>query len=146
MVYTIFASMFAAVLGMCLLGYFAIKPLVKVLYLPEAITSAFVAMFCFVGAFTARNSITDLWMIVVFGIVGYLFERFRFPIAPMVLGCILGQTAETSFMTTMIAYQNDWTVFFTRPISGTVMALAFVALAYPLVRSLRARRKMLPGY
>jgi putative tricarboxylic transport membrane protein len=145
MVYTIFASMFAAVLGMCLLGYFAIKPLVKVLYLPEAITSAFVAMFCFVGAFSARNSITDLWMIVVFGIVGYLFERFRFPIAPMVLGCILGQTAETSFMTTMIAYQNDWTVFFTRPISGTVMALAFVALAYPLVRSLRGRRKMLPG-
>jgi putative tricarboxylic transport membrane protein len=137
MVYTIFASMFAAVLGMCLLGYFAIKPLIRVLQLPEAVTSAFVALFCFVGAYSARNSLTDLWVIVIFGIVGYLFERFRFPIAPMVLGCILGPIAETSFMTSMIAYQNDWTIFFTRPISGTVMALTVLALLYPALRYVR---------
>jgi putative tricarboxylic transport membrane protein len=144
MVYTIFASMFAAVFGMCLLGYFAIRPLIWVLRLPEAVTSAFVALFCFVGAYSARNSLTDLWMIVIFGIVGYVFERYRFPIAPMVLGCILGPVAETSFMTSMIAYQNDATVFFTRPISGIVMAFTFLALAFPLVRyvrgELRARR------
>ncbi len=137
MVYTIFASMFAAVIGMCLLGYFAIKPLIRVLQLPEAVTSAFVALFCFVGAYSARNSITDLWMIVAFGIVGYLFERYRFPIAPMVLGCILGPVAETSFMTSMIAYKNDWTVFFTRPISGPVMALTILALGYPMFRHAR---------
>jgi putative tricarboxylic transport membrane protein len=141
MVYTIFASMFAAVFGMCVLGYFAIKPLVRVLHLPEAVTSAFVALFCFVGAYSARNSVTDLWMIVVFGVLGYLFERYRFPIAPMVLGCILGPVAETSFMTSMIAYQNDWTVFFTRPISGSVMVLTGLALAYPLIRAIRSRRK-----
>ena len=76
-------------------------------------------------------------------IVGYLFERWRFPIAPMVLGCILGPTAETSFMTTMIANHNDWTVFFTRPISGSVMALAIVTLAYSLIRTLREQRRML---
>src|SRR5574337_1327671 len=69
MVYTIFASMFAAVVGMCLLGYFAIRPLIWVLKLPEAVTSAFVALFCFVGAYSERNSATDLWMIVVCGIV-----------------------------------------------------------------------------
>ena len=137
MVYTIFASMFAAVIGMCLLGYFAIKPLIWVLRLPEAVTSAFVALFCFVGAYSERNSVTDLWMIVVFGVVGYLFERFRFPIAPMVLGCILGPVAENSFMTSMIAYQNDWTIFFRRPISGSVMVLVVVALAWPLVRAMR---------
>ena len=137
MVYTIFASMFAAVFGMCLLGYFAIKPLIRVLQLPEAITSAFVALFCFVGAYSARNSLTDLWMIVIFGVVGFLFERLRFPIAPMVLGCILGSIAETSFMTSMIAYQNDWTIFFRRPISGTIMALTALALLYPALRYLR---------
>lgn len=146
MVYTIFASMFASVLGMCLLGYFAIKPLIWVLKLPEAVTSAFVALFCFVGAYSARNSITDLWMIVIFGIVGYLFERFRFPIAPMVLGCILGPVAENSFMTSMIAYQNDWTVFFTRPISGIVMVFTVLALVYPMIRHVRRviRAKKLP--
>ena len=90
LVNTMFASLFLGVIGMCLLGYFAIKLLIKVLYLPEAVTSAFVVLFCFIGAFAARNNITDLWMIVTFGIVGYLFEKYKFPIAPMVLGCILG--------------------------------------------------------
>jgi putative tricarboxylic transport membrane protein len=141
MVYTIFASMFAAVLGMCLLGYFAIRPLIRVLELPEAVTSAFVALFCFVGAYSARNSLTDLWMIAIFGGVGYLFERYRFPIAPMVLGAILGPQAETAFMTSMISYGNDWTVFFTRPISGVVMALTIAALAYPIVRDFRRRQQ-----
>ena len=143
MVYTIFASMFASVVGMCVLGYFAIRPLVRVLHLPEALTSAFVALFCFVGAYSARNSITDLWMIVIFGVLGYLFEKFRFPIAPMVLGAILGPVAETAFMTSMIAYQNDWTVFLRRPISGTVVALTVIALAYPLARAVRRRLREL---
>jgi putative tricarboxylic transport membrane protein len=140
LVYAIFASLLAGVIGMCLMGYFAIKLLIKVLYLPEAVTSAFVVLFCFIGAFSARNNITDLWMIVVFGILGYLFDRFKFPIAPMVLGCILGDQAESSFMTSMISYQNDWTIFFTRPISATVMAMVAIALLFPLVRHRRQRR------
>ena len=118
LVYAIFASVFLGVIGMGLLGYFAIRPLIKVLYLPEAIVSVFVVLFCLIGAYSEHNNISDLWMIVVFGIVGYLFERWRFPIAPMVLGCILGPVAETSFLTTMISYRNDWTVFFTRPVSA----------------------------
>ena len=139
-VYTIFASVFVAVIGMCILGYFAIKLLVKVLDFPEAITSAFVVMFCFMGAMASRSTIGDLWLIVAFGIVGFLFERFRFPIAPMVLGAILGPLAETSFMTTMISFHNDWTVFFTRPISGSIMAVCLAALLYPAYREWRDRR------
>jgi putative tricarboxylic transport membrane protein len=55
----------------------------------------------------------------------------------MVLGCILGTQAENSFMTSMISYQNDWTVFFTRPISGAVMVFVVLALAFPAIRHLR---------
>ena len=126
-----------------MIGYFAIRPLVKVLYLPEAIVSAFVVLFCLIGAYSEHNNVTDLWMIVVFGIVGYLFERWRFPIAPMVLGCILGPIAESSYMTTMISYRNDWTVFFTRPVSAVVMALSAAALLYPAYRGFRRRRAAL---
>ena len=143
LVYAIFASVFLGVIGMGLIGYFAIRPLVKVLYLPEAIVSAFVVLFCLIGAYSEHNNITDLWMIVVFGIVGYLFERWRFPVAPMVLGCILGPIAESSYMTTMISYRNDWTVFFTRPVSATVMALSAAALLYPAYRGFRRRRAAL---
>lgn len=141
MVYTIFASLLLGVIGMCLMGYFWIKGLVRVMYFPEAVTSAFVILFCVIGAYTARNSTTDLWMIVIFGVVGYLFERFKFPIAPMVLGCILGSIAENYFMTSMISYSQDWTIFFTRPISGLVMVMTALALAAPLIRHFLQRKK-----
>ena len=134
MVYAVFASMFVGVFGMCLLGYFAIKLLVRVLEFPEAIVSAFVVMFCFMGAFAARNNLSDLYVITAFGILGFLFERFRFPIAPLVLGAILGPLAESTFMTSMISFANDWTVFFTRPVAGAIMLLSLAALAYPVLR------------
>lgn len=138
-VYAVFASLFVGVIGMCLIGYFAARYLVRILELPEVMVSAYVVMCCILGAFAARNNITDVWLIVVFGVVGYACERLRFPVAPMVLGVILGPLAETNFMTTMISFDNDWTTFFTRPISGTIMALAIVSLAYPLAQHLRRR-------
>ncbi len=138
-VYAVFASIFVAVIGMCLIGYFAARYLVRVLELPEVIVSAYVVMCCILGAFAARNNITDVWLIVVFGVIGYLCERFRFPIAPLVLGVILGPLAETNFMTTMISFGNDWTVFFTRPISGTVMVVAILTIVYPVFRQYRRR-------
>ncbi|MGH8720450.1 MAG: tripartite tricarboxylate transporter permease [Burkholderiales bacterium] len=138
-VYAVFASMFVAVVGMCVIGYFAAKYLVRVLELPEVIVSAYVVMCCILGAFASRNNITDVWLMVVFGVVGYLCERLRFPIAPLVLGVILGPLAETNFMTTMISFGNDWTVFFTRPISGTVMVISLLTIVYPVLRQFRKR-------
>ncbi len=138
LVYTVFAAVFAGVIGMCVLGYVAIRPLCKVLEAPEAIVSAFVVMFCFVGAFAARNSLSDLWVIAAFGVIGFLFERFRFPIAPLVLGTILGPLAENNFLTTMVSFDNDWTVFFTRPISAAVLGLALLGIVWPALKSLRA--------
>jgi putative tricarboxylic transport membrane protein len=140
-VYAIFASMFVGIIGMCLIGYFFIKALVKVLDAPEAVVSAFVVMFCFIGALAARNNVNDLWMIVAFGVLGWLFEKYGFPIAPLVLGSILGPLAESNFMTTLISFENDWTVLFTRPVSGVILALSILALVFPFLRSLWQRRR-----
>lgn len=140
-IYAMFASVFVGIIVMCAIGYFATKFMVKVLDLPEVIVSAYVVMCCLLGAFAARNNLTDVWLMVIFGVVGYLFERFRFPITPLVLGVILGPLAETNFMTTMISFDNDWTVFFTRPISGPIMALGLLTLAYPVFRRMRQRMR-----
>ena len=134
LIHLVFATVFAATIGKCILGYFAIKPLCKVLDAPEAIISAFVVVFCFVGAFAQRNSLPDLYVMAAFGLLGYLFERFKFPLAPLVLGTILGPLAENNFMTTMVSFDNDWTVFFTRPISGVILALSIAGLAWPVAR------------
>ena len=141
-VYAMFASVFVGIVVMCVIGYFATKSMVKVLELPEVIVSAYVVMCCILGAFAARNNITDVWLLVVFGVLGYLFERFKFPITPLVLGVILGPLAESAFMTTMISYGNDWTIFFTRPISGPLMAVAIITLLYPLFRHMRRKGKI----
>ena len=142
---TVFAAVFASVIGMCVLGYVAIRPLCKVLDAPEAIVSAFVVVFCFVGAFAQRNNVSDLYVIGIFGVLGFLFERYKFPLAPLVLGTILGPLAETNFMTTMVSFDNDWTVFFTRPISGSILALSAIGLAWPLARAWLARRRTRAG-
>jgi putative tricarboxylic transport membrane protein len=133
-VYTIFASMFVAVIGMCLLSFVWIRIVVRVLTIPQGILAAIVIMFALVGAFANRNSLSDVWIIVVFGTLAYLFHQFDFPVSPMVLGAILGPIAEDSFMRSMITFHNDWTVFFASPISATLMVLSIVSLLYPFVR------------
>lgn len=145
MVYTVFASMFLGIILMSVVGYVAIKPLVKILDFPESVVSTFIMLLCFVGAFSIRNSISDLWLMVAFGVVGYIFEKIKFPIAPMVLGTILGPLAESSFMTTMISFQNDWTIFFCRPISGIIMVLTIIALVLPLMKKYRDIRHTKKG-
>ena len=140
-IYAMFASVFVGIVVMCAIGYFATKYMVKVLEFPEVIISAYVVMMCILGAFAARNNITDVWLVAIFGVLGYLFERFKFPITPLVLGVILGPLAESSFMTSMISYSNDWTVFFTRPISGPIMLIAILTLLYPVFRRMRQRMK-----
>lgn len=132
-VYTIFAALFLGLILMCLVGLLAIRPLVKILELPDAAVSAMVLVFCFIGALSIRNSVVDLWLMIGFGIIGYFLERLRFPIAPMVLGAILGPMAEENFMNTMISFGNDPSVFFTRPISGTIMAFVAIVLMLPII-------------
>lgn len=140
LIYAIFGAIAVALVGMGILGYLAIKPLCKILDAPEALVSGFILVFCFIGAFAARNSINDLYLVGIFGLVGYAMERYRFPVAPMILGTILGPLAETNFVTAMISFDNDWTIFFTRPISGSVMALVAVSLLFPLWRNRKSRR------
>ena len=139
MVYTIFASLFLGLLLMCAIGYFAIRPLVKILDFPEAVVSAYVLILCFIGALSIRNNVTDLWLIIGFGVLGYGFERLKFPVAPLVLGVILGPIAEEAFMNTMISFSGDWTVFFTRPISGTIVAFTIIVLLLPSLQKLYLR-------
>ncbi len=148
-VYTILASMFVSVIGMCLLGFVWIRVVVRVLTIPQGILVAIIVMFALVGAFADRNSISDVWTVVVFGAVAWTMERLKVPIAPMVLGAILGPIAEDSFTRSMITYHDDWMVFVKSPISATLMTLAVISLVFPKLRQLffsknKSGRELLP--
>lgn len=133
-VYTVLASLFVSVIGMCLLGFLWIRIVVKVLTIPQGILAPIIVMFALVGAFADRNSFPDLWIVVVFGSLAWVFDRFNFPVSPMVLGAILGPIAEDSFTRSMISFHNNWLIFFMHPISAGLMILSFISLLLPVFR------------
>ena len=83
--------MLVSLIRMCLMGYLFIRRPGARAGRSGGLVAAFVVAFCFVGTLAVRNSVNDLWVIVAFGLVGWLFERHRLPLAPMVLGVILGR-------------------------------------------------------
>lgn len=140
MVYTIFAAQYTANFLMLIAGLLSVPIFVKVLKLPEPISAAFILVFCFIGAYALRSSMSDVWIMAGSGIVGYFMRKFDYPIAPLVLGVILGPLAESAFMTTMISFRNDWTVFFTRPVSGFMMLLCIGAILLPIWKGISEKR------
>jgi putative tricarboxylic transport membrane protein len=129
LVYTIFGSLLIGLILMFVIGILGAKPLIRILSFPEVYVSAYVVLFAYIGAFALRQSMSDVWIMAGFAILGFFMQRGGYPLAPLVLGAILGPLAERYFMTTMIATGNDVTVFFTRPISAVLMALWVLMVA-----------------
>ncbi len=140
LVYTIFGALLISLFLMFAVGILAARPLIRLLSVPEVYISAFVVLFAFIGAFSLRQSISDVWIMTAFGIIGFFMQRWDYPIAPLVLGAILGPLAENYFLTAMISSANDWTVFFTRPISGPLMAILIALTVWLVYRSFRINR------
>src|SRR3972149_1943396 len=101
----------------------------------------FAPVICAIGAFTVKNNMLDVWMMVVFGIVGYVFRKLDYPLAPMGLALVLGDAAESSFRQSIVISQGDLTVFFSNWLVGGLTGLALVALFWPLISAGMARMR-----
>ncbi|NLG09902.1 MAG: tripartite tricarboxylate transporter permease, partial [Deinococcales bacterium] len=100
-----------------------------------------ILVFATLGVYSLSNSIVDLITLYAIGAVGFLMRRFGFPVAPAVIGMILGPLAEQQFRRALAISQGDYTVFFTRPLSLTLMVVAALALLVPIALDMRAKRK-----
>jgi putative tricarboxylic transport membrane protein len=118
---------------------------VKVLKIPQPLLYAGILVFATLGAYSLHQSVVDLATLYVFGLLGFMMRRWGFPVAPAVIGLILGPLAESQFRRALAISEGDPTVFLTHPISAVLLALTLVlALApwiYKIVRELRARRE-----
>jgi putative tricarboxylic transport membrane protein len=109
----------------------------KLLNVPRYVMMPLVLIFCFLGAYTLTNNLVDAIVSLIFGIAGLFMMRFGFPAAPMILGLILGPMAEQNLNRALLISHNDWTVFFTRPISCAfiiVMAASIIFTVYTSTR------------
>jgi len=137
--YAVYIAFIFANLIMLPMGCLAIKTSSQMLRIPRNILMPIILMFCIVGAFAINNSIFDVGIVLVTGILAYAMESHEFPIAPVILGMIIGPILEENFMVSMIKSQWDFTIFFTRPISATLGVVTLMLWIAPLFLVLKGR-------
>ncbi|WP_296474584.1 tripartite tricarboxylate transporter permease [Roseinatronobacter sp.] len=140
-VWGLISSLYTANLAAVLINLALIPLFVWALKMPFSVLCTLVLVLCIVGGFAPDQRMHDVWLILVFGIVGYLLRKADYPMAPLVLALVLGPVMEQSFRQALIAAQGDVTTFITRPLSGTFIALALVFFLLPLAAKLRKRRQ-----
>jgi len=104
-----------------------------ILRIPFAIIAPVIVVICAIGAYTVHNNLFDVWMMLVFGVVGYLFKKLKYPLAPLVLALVLGDMAETSFRQSMLLSNGTVTIFWSNGLVGTIVTLALAILCWPIV-------------
>lgn len=125
---------------MFVVGLLASKPMIRLLKVPEVYVAVVIVLFAYIGAYAIRNSISDVWIMTFFAILGFFMERRGYPLAPLVLGAILGPLAERYFVTAMISSDNDVSIFVTRPISAVLLFVWVVMLGFLVFRAARQSR------
>jgi len=134
------ASMYIGNVVLLVLNLPLIRLWVKLLEVPYAILAPFVVVFVLVGAYSVNNSVFDVGTTIAFGAVGYALRKLDFEPAPLVLAMILGPQLEAALRRSLIYSRGDLLVFFERPISAALLALAVLLLLSPLVRWAVERR------
>ncbi|WP_353981607.1 tripartite tricarboxylate transporter permease [Salinicola endophyticus] len=141
-VYALFTVFFVANLMMLPLGYLAIRASKIFILTPRKMLMPVILTFCIVGAFAINNSVTDIWIMLVIGLVAFVLARNDFPMAPAILGLVLGGTLENSFMSSMLKSGGDLLAFFERPISAALGALVILIWLLPtLIKHIRRLRR-----
>jgi putative tricarboxylic transport membrane protein len=105
----------------------------SILRIPFAIIAPVIVVICAIGAYTVHNAMLDIWFMMLFGVIGYLFKKLDYPLAPLVLALVLGDKAEDSFRQAMLVSQGEVSVLWSNPLVGTISTLAILLLLWPLI-------------
>jgi len=106
------------------------------LRIPFSVIAPVIVVICAIGAYTVHSSMFDVVMMMVFGVVGYLFKKLKYPMAPLVLALVLGDMAEASFRQSMLLSQGSLSIFWSNSLVGSIFGLAMLMLAWPLLAKL----------
>jgi putative tricarboxylic transport membrane protein len=112
-----------------------------ILRVPFSIVAPTILVICAVGAYTVNNAMFDIWLVPVFGIVGYVFNKLSYPLAPLVLALVLGDMAESSFRQAMLLSQGSLSIFWSNALVGSIVSLGFILLFWPFVTWALGRRQ-----
>ena len=138
-VWGLIASMYLGNLAGLIIVLTCVPLFAAILRIPFSIIAPIIIVICAIGAYTVHNAMLDIWFMLLFGVLGYLFKKLNYPMAPLVLALVLGDRAEDSFRQSMLMSQGSLGVFFSNWLVGPIMAVGLVALLWPLVARVRTR-------
>ena len=118
---------------------YGIKVFLKINQVPHQVLIPVILLLCVLGSFAVNNRIFDVWVLLIFGLIGFWMKANKFPLAPFILGIILGPMIEEN-LRQAISVNSDLTVFFTRPISGVLIVLSIVSMAYGIYSNMKVKK------
>jgi putative tricarboxylic transport membrane protein len=138
-VWGLIASMYLGNLAGLIIVLTCVPLFAAILRIPFSIIAPIIIVICAIGAYSVHSAMLDIWFMMLFGVVGYLFKKLNYPLAPLVLALVLGDRAEDSFRQSMLISQGSAGIFFSNWLVGSITALALVLLVWPLISKMLAR-------
>ena len=138
-VWGLIASMYLGNIAGLIVVLTCVPLFAAILRVPFSVIAPIIIVICAIGAFTVHNAMFDVWMMLVFGVAGYLFKKLGYPLAPLVLAIVLGDRAESSFRQTMLISQGELAVLFSNALVGGMTGLALFLLFWPLIGAMREK-------
>jgi putative tricarboxylic transport membrane protein len=144
-VWGLIASMYLGNIAGLIIVLTCVPLFAAILRVPFSIIAPIIVVICAIGAYTVHNAMLDIWFMVLFGVIGYVFKKLAYPLAPLVLALVLGDRAEDAFRQAMLIAQGDLRIFFSNWLVGSIMTLALVLLLWPLFTRMRERARAAAG-
>jgi putative tricarboxylic transport membrane protein len=139
----VYCALFLSIVLTMFAGYVLIRLIVPLLTLPKHFLMVGIALFCVAGSFAIRNTMTDVYVMIFFGLVGYLLHMFKLPTAPLAFGLVLGPILEENLRRSFIVGRGSATIFFERPISLLFILISLAVIASPVIReAIRSYRRV----
>jgi putative tricarboxylic transport membrane protein len=113
---------------------------VQVLRIPDKILYPLILLFCVIGAYSINNNVFDIIVMVIFGIAGYLFKKFGYEAAPLILGFVLGPMFEVNLRRSLLISQGSFSIFFTRPIALGAIIVCAILVLLPLYKAFSKKK------
>ncbi len=132
-VWGLIASMYLGNLVGLLVVLSTVPLFASILRIPFSIIAPVIIVICAIGAYTVHSAMLDIWFMLIFGVMGYMFKKLDYPLAPLVLALVLGDKAEDSFRQSMLLSQGELGIMYSNYLVGSITTLALILLFWPLI-------------
>ena len=116
------------------LGFFGAKIFARITLVPNKILWPMIFAVSVCGTYSLSQSLLDVWIMLLFGVIGFFMRRYNFSVVPVIIGLILGELVEGTLRQSLVIFDGNWLMFLTRPIALSFFILSLIALIFPLIK------------